>query len=413
MGQVQGVTGQAELDDTHIAQYIADYYEHVEAEQCWNQFCQQKGDPGGSGDVVTFFFVPGFDPISTALSERADVVPLRGGDVSKTITMYEYGNAVQLSAMGRVASYIDIEQATENVLANNFLDSWERLCRTPYVAGNLVYRQSGEALRTSLDATNDLITWEYLTQLKSFAKSLKIPSFPDGTYASVIPPVLEGEVMNLSEWKGVAEYSEPNLIWEGKMTDFGGKSFRGEVGQVCGIRFCVSNRGKIYLSGGTLAQAATTLNGAVAAGATSVTVTSATGILAGDFITIGTLEAATAEQVQVTNVAGAVLTILGVGDEWTSMDNLGLKYAHADLTPVTEAANVAAVPIIGPSSMGRVYNNFTGPYAKVDVGPAAGAVIPERFLNFSWWWIGGYGLLSERWMLRGECAVKSGYLGNN
>jgi len=209
--QVQGVTGQTELDDTHIAQYIADYYEHVEAEQCWNQFCKQKGDPGGPGDVVTFFFVPGFDKISTPLSERADVVPLRGGDVSKSITMYEYGNSVQLSAMGRVASYINIEEATENVLANNFLDSWEGLCRTPYVAGNLVYRQNGEALRTSLDATNDLITWEYLTQLKSFAKSLKIPSFPDGTYASVIPPVLEGEVMNISEWKGVWVRRRPRL----------------------------------------------------------------------------------------------------------------------------------------------------------------------------------------------------------
>jgi len=396
MAQVQGSTGRTELDDTKIAQYLADYYTYVEANQVWNQFCQAKGDPGGSGDTVTFFFVPPFDPISAPIQEYADVVPLRLGDTQKSITMYEYANAVQLTAFGRIASYINVSEAGQN---------------TQFIGGNLVYRIGGAPLRTDLDATSDVITWEYLTQLVNLARGFGIPTFPDGTYASVIPPLLEGEVENLGEWKAVAEYSEPNLIWEGIMTDFGGKSFRGERGQVCGIRFCVSRRGKIYLSGGTLAQA-TTLSVAAAAGATSITVASASGFAAGDFMTVGTLESAVAEQVQITNVAGSVLTILGAGDPWTDPDNLGLKYAHASGAAVTEAANVVGIPIIGPSSMGMVYADRTGRYAQVNVQPAS-TVVPDRFENQSWWWIGGYGRLSERWMLRGECAVKSGFLGNN
>ena len=177
-----------------------------------------------------------------------------------------------------------------------------------------------------------------------------------------------------------------------------------------GIRFVPHRAGKLYLSGGATAQAATTLSAAVAAGATSCTVASATGLAAGDYITLGTLEANDADQVQITVVSGTDLTIKGGGN---TPGNLGCAYAHASGAAVTEAANVAAVPIIGKNSLKGVHGDDTGRYGiatlaeGLDVLQTGGQ---GRFVYPGWYWFGGVGIWT-RYLIRGECAVSFGHLG--
>jgi hypothetical protein len=85
--------------------------------------------------------------------------------------------------------------------------------------------------------------------------------------------------------------------------------------------------------------AATTLNGAVLAGASTITVTSATNISVGSLLFLGADTAARFEVVRVTAISGAVLTIDG-----------GCIFAHETLSYVSTQAerfNLAALDVGG------------------------------------------------------------------
>lgn len=136
-----------------------------------------------------------------------------------------------------------------------------------------------------------------------------------------------------------------------------------------GIRFVESYNAKRYLSGGATAQAATVLNGAVVAGATTIAIAANAGLVAGDFITIGALESAVAEQVVITaiNASALTATISGIGN---AQDNFGLRYAHSDGVAVTEADEVSCIVLQGPNSIGKAYSDKTGPNGRlVTSGP--------------------------------------------
>ncbi len=179
--------------------------------------------------------------------------------------------------------------------------------------------------------------------------------------------------------------------------------YDGEVGQLAGIRFSESYNGKLYLSGGTTAQAAGVINGAIAAGDTTFTALNA-GLVVGDFVTVGALEASVAEQVLITAVNAAVnasiITISGVGNK---SDNFGFRYAHVTGVATTEAAQVGAMVLQGPRSVGKAYSSITGPKGDLRVTGPFDAI--GRFVNFSWYFIGGYGIVSQKWLLRLEFAM--------
>jgi len=159
-------------------------------------------------------------------------------------------------------------------------------------------------------------------------------------------------------------------------------------------------------------QAATTLNGAVSKGATSVTVTDASGLAVGNYITIGTLETESVnpgsnlEQVMITAVDSATLTIRANGNN----DGFGLRFNHASGESVVEAYNVAAIPLIGKNSLIGVYGSDCGEYGVPKFRDDLDLL--NRFDYYGWYWYGGVGVVQKRVVL-GKCAVSRFVLGYN
>jgi hypothetical protein len=164
-------------------------------------------------------------------------------------------------------------------------------------------------------------------------------------------------------------------------------------------------------------QAATTLNGAVSKGADRVILTSASGIVAGNYITIGTRETeavspgANLEQVLVTQVDpdsdnANELVIRAHGNN----DSFGLRFNHASGEAVNEAYNVAAIPLIGKNSLLGVHGSDSGrlgvPKFKDDLD------LLDRFSYYGWYWYGGVGIIQKK-MVLGKCAVSRSVLGYN
>ena len=392
-----GKTGVAELDDSVKVKYMTDYLLAAANRSVWSQFVDwdsiKEGQGGSSFNFVAYEAMES-DDLGAKLPEKDDIEATALTDSSITVTPYEYGRRVTLTSLLRFQSHVKTREATARLVGQNMTDTVERAIRRGVLGGTNTFMPSGVVARTDLDTTSDKVSFTFLSQLVAMANSMGIEPFGE-EFVAVIHPALEPDIIGLTEVKGIG-YNYPEPL------------YKGEMARLCGIRFVRSRFGKLYLSGGTVAQAATDLNGAVVAGATSITVTTGTGLAAGDWITIGTLESATAEQVQITDASGTpTLTVKGAGN---GASNFGLKYAHADAEAVTEAANVAAICLLGANSVKGLYGSNTGKYGKSVIKEDIDSL--NRLLSLGWYWYGGLGIV-PKYVLRGEVACGQNIFGGN
>jgi N4-gp56 family major capsid protein len=395
------ITYTSTLTDSIATLYEKDYLEECRKTSVWAQdgLVNWKYALGGEnlrGSSIQIPMIAEMALATTALTETSDVTPVALADYACTVSFYEYGNVAQTTRMLDIENYADMGKMAAFAVAQNKAKSIDSLVRTAAIGGTWVSYVSGVGTRTGLDTTNDLLTFADLMLLKGLIADASITGFGNDHALLVHPLVLAG-IASDSNFLTAEAYKGNGTV------------FNGEVGKMAGFRFISHEYGKLYLSGGSTAQAATTTSAAITAGDTTVTLTASANIVAGDYITIGTLEDSGAEQVMVTGYSsGSTATIMGRGNSAT---NFGCKYAHASGAAVTEAANAAGIVVAGRNSLFGAYARDIGKDGRVRIEWAK-TNIPERFLNHSWYWIGGVGR-NEHALLRFECAVPGGIIGNN
>ncbi|MBA7479000.1 hypothetical protein ES707_14431 [subsurface metagenome] len=336
------------------------------------------------------------------LPEKDDIEATALTDAEITVTPYEYGRRVTLTRLVRFQSHVKTRQAAAKLVGQNMTDTIERAIRRGVLSGTNVFMPNNNVLRTELVVSdtasdNDRATFEFLSQLVSMAQSMGIEPIGED-FVAVIHPAVEPDILGLTEIKNIG-YNFPEPL------------YKGEVARLCGIRFVKSRYGKLYLGGGKVTGTATTLAAAESAGDTSINLTSITtpAIVAGDWITIGTLEAADAEQVQVTSIAGGAtdVTIRGAGN---GANNFGLKYDHPLGAVVNEATNAAAICLLGANSVKGVYGADSGKFGVSVIKENIDSL--NRLLSLGWKWYGGLGIV-PKYVLRGEVACKQNIFGGN
>jgi len=395
-------TGIAELTDSVKTKYMTDYLLAAASKSVWSQFVDwdviTEGLGGKDFEYVAYEAMES-DDLGAKLPEKDDIEATALTDSKITVTPYEYGRRVTLTSKLRFQSHVKTRQATAKLVGNNMMDTVERAIRRGVLGGTNVFMPNNNVLRTVLgtDTTNDLPTFVFLSQLVSMAHGMGIEPI-GGDFVAVVHPALEPSLIGLTEVKNIG-YNYPEPLYKGEMI------------RLCGIRFVRSRFGKLYLGGGKVTGAATTLAVAEPKGVTSINLTSITtpAIVAGDWITIGTLEAADVEQVQVTSIAGGLtdVTIRGAG---TGASNFGLKYDHPLGTAVNESANVAAICLIGANSAKGVYGSNTGKFGKSVIKEDIDSL--NRLLSLGWYWYGGIGIV-PKYVLRGEAYCPQYVFGGN
>lgn len=390
--------------------------------QVWGQFPMIPADGVISGPdagrTVQLRFLPRLGIKTSVINEKADVTPELVGDKSVDVTIDEYGSAVQITKFAEIVLKGDVRSETAKRVAEQMVASLDRLAGRQYYEGNnFVFRANGVATRVLLDATNDILPdagvgSSFLERGSTALRSARTPGFrEDGTgiefYSTVVSPVVRPDIVETAGYLSALQYQSGR-----------DELFNGELGDVRGLRVMISEQGKVYPGAGTAAQAATTLSGSVAAGATTVVVTDATGLAVGDTITIGTLEdgatvtsetsASTTENVLITAVNSTTLTVAGLGYSSDGIDTPGLRYAHASGESVIEAATVAAIPIFGPESVMKAYASEVGEFGQSVVsGPYD---VLQRFLNIGWYAVMGWNKTNGLWTARLEVATQFPHL---
>ena len=412
-------TGTAERANSIQTLLTTDMMYEAARMQVWGQFPKiaPEGELSGArkGHTINVRFQQRL-PINTdTINEKADVTPRQVGDNVTSISINEYGDAVQYTNFLTLVQMGDARKEIGKAIADQHVGSLDRLAGRQYYQGNpIVLRANNVAARVNLDATADWlgasgVGMSFVAQAIAMLRGQGAPGFStDGNGQSKYATVVHTAVaQDLPETNG---YLAALQNREGSMT-----LFNGEMGEIRGLRFTESAQGKVYPGAGTAAQAATTLSNAVSAGATSIVVADATGLAVGNFITLGTIEAAVTstedssaavkrlENVMITAVNGTTLTVAGMGFAAGDAQTPGLRYDHPSGEAVTEGDLVAAIPIFGPESVIKAYAVPEGPFGHAVVSGPFDTL--QRFHNVGWYFVGGWAKTMGLWTVRLEVAA--------
>lgn len=395
------ITQASTLNDSVVADFDNAYLLEAVRAPVWHDLVDFEGISESEGkSSKEFYALESLPVLTTTLPETTDISAQSLADSKITVDWAEYGGRIQLTFIARFASKPNVRADGARLIAKQMGESVDTVIRNAILGGTFTYMPTGAAVRTDLDTTADLISYQDLVDMVGLARSMGLVPFEGDTFAAPVHPFVLNAIAGLTEFKESAVYR--NLTDPDKA-----KVFKHEAFMFAGIRFIPSRLGKLYLSGGTLAQATTIATTAAVAGDTTITVAADTGIAIGDWLTVGTLEAADAESVKVTAIAATpIIGILGAGN---SASNRGLKYAHAIGAAVTEAANVAAIPLVGKGSIKGLYVDETGLHGQSVVRTDLDSL--NRFVSIGWKWAGGVNIFPKL-VLRGEFAIVNQLYGN-
>jgi len=194
------------------------------------------------GATIKFTVFNDLAAATTALSETVDVTPVTLDDSQVTVSLLEYGNAVQTSARLRSVAFMQVNPIIANVLGFNAGISVDGVARNTAQAGtgyafntlgvskNTTFVNAtdatGSQVRTNLGSSNTLTAAQVLRQVAAL-RGANVPTF-NGLYKAYIHPDVSYDLRQTTGTNGWADphaYSDPSGIWNGVIGVFGGAQF--------------------------------------------------------------------------------------------------------------------------------------------------------------------------------------------
>lgn len=395
------ITGTVALTNEIGTAYESDYIMAGITNMYWDQFADPRQiDKGMKASTYTIPILESTQPNTGTLDELSDVSAQALSANNVSITLSEYGGAIEISRLVTIQSYTDVMEQAAISNGYNMAESLDLVARAVAGQGTRRFFQNSRTARSGVAGRGtaaDRITTSWLEQLVTYARTSRMQLFSDNTLVCPLHPFVWYDLQQATDVRNMAQYQKPELL------------FNGELAMWSGIRFILAANCKAFWGAGAApgTSVSTTLSGAEAAGQTTITVASASNISVGSLLNIvdtaetGNTWTDTNELVHVTAVSGTDLTVFaydpGPGDGG------GLRYGHASGTTVTNNSTVYPLVILGPKSFCKGYSSETGMYGEsVITGPFDRL---GRFLNFGWYALLGYTRLRNQWIMRGECGA--------
>jgi N4-gp56 family major capsid protein len=336
-----------------------------------------------------------------------DISPVQLKDSQVTISHALYGNAVQLSLKLQESAAKDVWQIAAQLVAENAAESVDYVARSIAVAGRAFELGNGSS-RDAVDGDSGVITPGMLYNAAGYLASA--PKLDGG----LNQPTIGGGLAAIMRNAVIADLAEnSSIILLGQYRDSAPETvLMGEVGShMSGVRLIVSDNAKIFHGGGStvgFACSSDNLSSAFAAGATSISVTTAISSGAGTYLTVGTRETtANGEQVNVETIyVSAVSSGMDISG---GAPNGGLIFDHSSDTPVGGYNQVHGVVVFGADAIMKVH--------AADIGMNPQLLPPDNdgMLNqwdsLSWRWYGGFGRHAENRLYRLEVGSNRQVLG--
>lgn len=234
------VTTQDTMSPTMKTFYDTTLLENAREQMVFTQF--GKNQPM-HGNKVEWRKFNTFEKALTPLTEGVIPTGKTFGMTKIEAETTQHGDYVAVSDRLELESYDDvIFGATEEMGAAEG-ETYDTLTRNVLVAGNSVAYGGGKASRAALTAA-DILTPDLVNQAATWLKKNKAPKI-EGSYVALIHPSVAYDIRNSEEWKEYHKYNDVAPI------------FKGEIGELHGVRFVESTACKIWKDGDSAAVYAT------------------------------------------------------------------------------------------------------------------------------------------------------------
>lgn len=397
------ITGTTALTNEVKTVYDADFYMASQSMSYFDQFSDLRMQMNGMrGRSYEFPIVESNQPSTGVLNELQDVTPQQMNANAITVTLYEYGGAIEVTKFVVGTAYSDVHEQAAYVNGYNLAESIDLVVRAVIGQGSRQFFQNGQTARSGFAGQTvaaDRLTPSFLELLAILGTNLRMPMYEDGSVATILHPFCFYDCLQNSDIRTMATRQNPELL------------FNRELAYWAGTRIIVSPNAKGFWGAGAAAATSlsTTTAAAIAAQDTNVRLTSVTTVTVGQWLAIidaaetGNTWSDTNELFRVTAVgtAGAGGTgVDGFALDPGPGDGGGFRYAHASGTTAKNNNSVYPFTLLGPNSITKAASDLTGPYGETVVtGPFDRL---GRFLTFGWYLISGWTRTRNGWLLRGE-----------
>lgn len=199
-----------------------------------DQFGQKKPIPKNGGKTVEF---RRYSPLAKATTPLAEAVVPDGKPLNVTTvtaTVSQYGDYITLSDMLLLTSIDNNIVESLTLLGDQAGRTLDTVTREVINAGTSVQYGDGTVThRYDLDQTNDKVT---LVATNKAARYLKVQNAPkiNGSFVAIVHPDVSYDIMQLDKWIDIQKYTAAEKI------------FKGEIGEIGGVRFVETTEAKIF-----------------------------------------------------------------------------------------------------------------------------------------------------------------------
>jgi N4-gp56 family major capsid protein len=200
----------------------------------------QPSNQSMPGSSVIFTKFADMSAATTPLTEDTDVTPVAMSDAQVTVTLLEYGNAVNTTAKLRGTSFLDVDSAAANIIGYNAGDSIDQVVREVLAGGsqNIFYGSGGAGLPTSRATVgaDDILTANDIRKMTASLRKKNVATY-NGYYMGFIHPDVS---YDLRRETGNASWNAPHVNVDTV------NIYNGEIGTFESVRFIETPRAKIF-----------------------------------------------------------------------------------------------------------------------------------------------------------------------
>lgn len=352
--------------------------------QIFDQFAEIKNEHRLQvGETAVWTIYRQMAPTIGSLTETVDVDTQQIQNFQVQMSVAEYGNAVGTTEKLDLLSYHGpISNIVKDLLAPQMARSLDRIARNVAWAGATKKYAGGRTSRANLTAA-DVATVDLVKQSAHALRMNKVRPAAGGGYLCVCHPSTLYDLREDPLWEDAGKYSDPSRL------------VTGEVGRLYGVRFIESDDSRLPNAGAQTLQ--TTLTGAHAFNAGTLTVASTSGMSVGDELTI--FPAAGSTPLGTSNSEENVI-IASVDDGTHVTLEYNTAIAHANGDKVRLGLDVFPMMFLGADK----------PYGKAVVqAPETRIALPtdklRRMSYVGWYTLMGYGVLRDWTYLVVEAAA--------
>src|SRR5512142_214008 len=322
---------------------------------------------GTSGATVQRTWLAKLQPRPTAAlgNEQVDFIPQTVRNYSQTITKLYYNDGLKAHDLVKLKDSLNIEAEFPRLVGELASETIESLARQAATQGNVV-RYGGSTVASARSGMG--------AGTAGYNMSLDVFTAARAQLGSWMQD--DNLFVTMDNWQYADLLNTASSVLTNKMQYDGGADaalFRYELGTLAGIRIVVSPFAKAFYGAGnantsvvnTTIAASTGTNNSNIAGASTIEVAANTNIVAGMWLTLGTVQTSTesdatiiTEIVQVSSVSTTTITVVGAGSGGT------LKYDHAVGATVKNPDTIHCAVFGGKDSMAVAFDGF-GRYGQI------------------------------------------------